>query len=154
MPLTFHGLPSAQVNAIRTSGQDAYGNPIEHHISDGSAFLCRHCLGRIAKGEPYLALAYRPFETQNPYAETGPLFLCADCQGAAPTDHPPAVLDSESYLIKGYTADERILYGTGKTVPNAEISSHIEQMFENPAVAFADIRSSMNNCYQCRVTRG
>ena len=39
--------------------------------------VLRDFAGDIAEGEPYLTLAYRPFPTLQPYAETGPIFLCA-----------------------------------------------------------------------------
>ena len=78
MAITFHGLPTVQVAHIRQAMRDSYGGPVETHISDGDIGPCRHCMGAIPKGAPYLILAHRPFATQNPYAETGPIFLCAD----------------------------------------------------------------------------
>ena len=56
-----------------------------------------------------------------PYAETGPVFLCADLCTAWSDDGVPQILTtSPDYLVKGYTADDRILYGTGAIVPAAD----------------------------------
>ena len=75
MRIAFHALPTETVKAIRISGRDAYGNLVERHRSDGTAYPCRHCLDVIPEGEDYLILAHSPFSRTQPYAETGPIFL-------------------------------------------------------------------------------
>ena len=55
-----------------------------------------------------------------PYAETGPVFLCADLCTVWSDGVPPILTTSPDYLVKGYTADDRILYGTGAIVPAAD----------------------------------
>lgn len=78
MPIRFIALPSHEVAALQSGAPDAHGQLPERDISDGDGVPCRHCLTRVAKGEPYLILAYRPFPKEQPYAETGPIFLHAD----------------------------------------------------------------------------
>jgi hypothetical protein len=56
-------------------------------------------------------------------------------------------------LVRGYGADERIIYGTGVVVPSARIAETASAILDNPEVAFVDLRSASNNCYQCRVVR-
>ena len=153
MQIEFHALPKHAVAAIRQSGTDHLGLPVEQCAPDAEGFLCRHCLSTIGPDQPYLTLAYRPFETLNPYSETGPLFLCTDCEQAAPTAQAPAVLNAPNYLIKGYTADERIRYGTGVIVPNAELATRARAILADPEIAFVDVRSAANNCFQCRIKR-
>jgi hypothetical protein len=110
MTIAFTGLPTAEVAAIRASGRDAYDNPIEHQVSDGVGVPCRHCLQQVPKGQGYLILAHRPFESRNPYAETGPIFLCADdCAPAVPGPDLPPMLASAQYIVRGYSAAERIV---------------------------------------------
>ncbi len=74
MDIAFAPLPTEDVTRIRTTMRDAYDQPIEIHTAGGSATPCRHCLRLIPQGQPYLILAHRPFQTRNPYAETGPSF--------------------------------------------------------------------------------
>jgi hypothetical protein len=108
----------------------------------------------IEAGAPMLILAHRPFEGLHAYAETGPIFVCADACEAAKTHEPPEILTtSPDYLIKGYSAQERIVYGTGEVVAAARIPEKIETVFKDPRVAFIHIRSARNNCYQLRVDR-
>ncbi|WP_311199720.1 DUF1203 domain-containing protein [Jannaschia sp. M317] len=53
-------------------------------------------------------------------------------------------------MIKGYTQDHRIRYGTGAVVPAATLAQDIAARLARPEVAFVDIRSSRNNCFQAR----
>lgn len=153
MTIQFHGLTSALVATLRTRQTDAYGLPIERRraCADG---CCRHCLRPTPPDRDMLILAYRPFNGLNAYTETGPIFLCADtCEAAKPSAQIPAILASPSYIARGYSADERILYGTGKVTPTRDIPAYATKLLENPQTAFVDIRSAANNCFQCRVTR-
>jgi hypothetical protein len=100
-----------------------------------------------------LILAYRPFDTAQPYAETGPIFLCAEaCEPWSGKGLPP-MLDSPDYLLKGYTADQRIRYGTGKIVAKAEIASYAADLLARDEISFVDVRSARNNCFQARIVR-
>lgn len=154
MKIQFVGLPTDQVHHTKTLGQDAYGLPFERAVSDGGAWPFRHCLGETPVGEEYLTLAWRPFEGLNAYTETGPLFLCAaDCAPATPSETAPTILRSPTYLVRGYTPDERILYGTGRLVPTPDIAQYAYDLLANPEIAFVDVRSAANNCYQCRIER-
>jgi len=154
MDIQFVGLESAQVRATRAAGRDVYGLLVERQVSGGDGYPCRHCLSETPHGEEYLILAWRPFERLNAYTETGPIFLCAnDCDAAAPSRDVPAILCSPSYLVRGYTDDERILYGTGQVVETSDIAAYAKDLLNNQKVAFVDVRSASNNCFQCRVHR-
>jgi len=101
-----------------------------------------------------LVLAYQPFEGSHPYAQVGPIFLCAEaCKRGGGGTQPEILQTSPDYLIKGYSADERIVYGTGAVVPQAELKARIAAIFDDPAVREIHVRSARNNCYQARVTR-
>ncbi len=154
MSIHFTGLPTDSVDTVRRTGRDSYGLPVERHRSDGDVWPCRHCLGDIPEGEDYLILAHRPFRQTHAYAETGPIFLCAtDCAPATPSAVVPEILRSPSYLVRGYSAQERIVYGTGRVVATREIPAYAEQLLGDADIAFVDVRSAANNCYQCRIRR-
>lgn len=153
MTVIFSALPAAAVAAIRSGGRDAYGMIPEPRISDGSGFPCRHCLKPIAAGRPCLLLAWRPFPVAQPYAETGPVFLCADCARAPDGATLPAILDSPDYIIRGYDADHRIVAGTGRVVPTPAIPAEARATLADPRVCYLHVRSARNNCYQVRIDR-
>jgi len=151
---TFTPLPTDTVQAYRAGGPDAFGNAPERAISDGPGNPCRHCLCNIPAGAPMLILAHKPFDGTHPYAEVGPIFLCADsCSAGGGVDLPAILTTSPDYLVKGYSADDRIVYGTGAITPTPEIAARLDQIFAQPEVAYVHVRSARNNCYQLRVDR-
>lgn len=151
--VTFHPIPTATVEALRAGGPDANGLPAEKAVSDGAGMPCRHCLNNIPEGADMLILAHRPFGALQPYAELGPIFLCADaCDAYSDTALPPILRTSAGYLLKGYTADERIHYGTGKIVAPDDIATYAASLLDRAPIAFVDVRSASNNCFMTRIT--
>lgn len=138
---------------IRAGGPDAYGNPAEHAVCDGSGLPCRFCLCDIPKGAKMLVMAARPFPDLQPYAETGPIFLCAECAPYAGEDLPPVLASRKECLLKAYGADNRIIYGTGQITPTAQVAAYCERLLSDPKVAYVDARSATNNCFTLRIKR-
>lgn len=153
--ITYIAMPTNEARAYQAGAVDAYGLPPERRVSDGDGIPCRHCLRDVAAGEEYLILAYRPFPALQPYAETGPIFLHArECERAddAP-ETPPMLAKRAAHLIKGYSRDDRIVYGTGKIVPSPELGAEAANILARDDVAYVHVRSSVNNCYTCRIER-
>jgi hypothetical protein len=151
--LRFLPIPTETVRAYQGGGVDSYGLLPERRVSDGGGNPCRHCLRMIRKGAGMLVLAHRPFGALQPYAETGPIFLCADpCEAGGGVD-VPEILASPDYILRGYGADERIIYGTGGVVPTARIATRAEEVLAMPGVDFVHVRSARNNCFQLRIER-
>lgn len=153
--LRYKPMPSGLAARYRRREPDAYGLPPELHVSDGQGMPCRHCLANIAKGYGYLILAYRPFPELQPYAETGPIFLHAEQCDAYDGGEavPPILTTSKDYLLRGYGADDRIVYGTGAITPVDGIDARATELLQRPEVAYVHVRSARNNCYQCRIER-
>lgn len=149
-------IPTRLARSLREGQPDAYGLPAERGgISTGAGVPCRHCLAQVPQGQPYLIAAYRPFHGINPYTETGPIFLCTDgCKQGGGAHLPWAMLDAPTYILRGYSQDERIVYGSGAVVPTTNIAARCEALLDDPRVAFAHVRSASNNCYFFRVGRG
>lgn len=148
----YTGMPQAQADAYRAGAPDAYDTAPEIQTSDGSA-PCRCCLNLIPERAEMLVLAYRPFEALHPYAETGPIFLCRQpCAPDLDTERP-GILVSPDYLLKAYSSDERIIYGTGQITPLDDINAYADDLLARPDVAFVDLRSARNNCWQARLMR-
>ncbi len=152
MTIRFTALPTDYARALRRGAPDANGHPPERRPADPDGIPCRHCLQRTRT--PYLVLACKPFTTTQPYAETGPIFLCAqDCPSGTCEDRLPAFLTSDSYITRGYDAGERIVYGTGGVTPTPQILSRCRDLLADPAISFVHIRSAANNCFHVRAER-
>jgi len=154
--LRFVGLDSDTLRALRDGAPDANGQAPERQISDGGGNPCRHCLEDMPEGTPFLVLAHRPFPAPQPYAEVGPIFVHAeDCPRYDEAAGSPEMFTRrEAIMIRGYGADDRIVYGSGKVIPTAEIESAAKEIFEDPKIAYIHLRSASNNCFQCRIERG
>jgi Protein of unknown function (DUF1203) len=151
--MRFEAIATKVVRAYQAGGADANGQVPERMVSDGDGFPCRHCLTMIPKGAGVLVLAHRPFPAPQPYAEVGPIFLCADECRAGGGEALPAMLTSPEYIVRGYGADDRIVYGTGGVVLTGAIVARAAEVFGDDRVAYVHVRSARNNCYQCRIDR-
>lgn len=150
--MRFLAIPTDQVRALQGGGPDDFGQTPERRVSDGTGVPCRHCLQIVPEGRPYLILSHRPFAGRQAYTEQGPIFLCADaCADGSTRDELPPFLLSDHYIVRGYSADERIVYGTGRVTPRPEILAQCAALLARDDIAFLHIRSATNNCYHVRV---
>jgi hypothetical protein len=154
--LRFLALDTDTARRYQAGGIDANGQAPERRVSNGAGLPCRHCLRLIPKGAPFLILAHRPFPEVQPYAEVGPIFLCADpCERHPETETLPEMFAGwDKLILRGYGHDERIVYGTGEVVGTNEIEARAGALFERDDIAFIHLRSARNNCYQGRIERG
>jgi hypothetical protein len=154
MKLAVRGIASDEVRRIHEGGADANGQPALVRIAEGLANPCRHCLELIAPGDEKLVLAYRPFATLQPYAETGPIFLHRQRCVRYESDTLPAwFVYMEPAIIRGYDGDDWIRYDTGDVVAGPDLTATSERILADPTIAYVHIRSKYN-CFQCRVDRG
>ncbi len=151
--IRFSSMPTAQAESYWAGAPDANGQHPEIHVSSGDGVPCRHCQRDVAEGERYLILAHCPFPRPQPFAEIGPIFLHAEPCGRYPeSDRVPAMfLERESYLLKGYGADDRIVYGTGRIVRSAEIATAASGILDRDDIDYVHVRSALNNCFSCRI---
>lgn len=154
MPIRFVALDPTLVRSWQNGAPDVNGSAPERYISDGTGIPCRLTLDMVPEGAPYLLLAHRPFPTVQPYAEVGPIFVHAEAtEPGGGTDAIPPFLSSPHYLIRGYDARHRIVYGTGRITVTADIPTAAAVMFESERVRYIHVRSASNNCYHCRIER-
>ena len=151
--LSVRGIPTDVAEALRAGGPDSNGQTAVIQVSRGPGNPCRHCLGLIADGEEKLVLSYRPFDSLQPYAESGPIFLHAKgCQRFDAAHLPSWFSHLQPALVRGYDDRDWIRYETGQVVPGPELSDVCQKILSNPEVAYVHIRSKFN-CFQCRVQR-
>jgi hypothetical protein len=149
-------MSTAEARAYRGGAMDANGQPPERATCPADGYApCRHCLNYVPKGAEMLVFAHRPFEDLQPYAEAGPVFICADdCQRWESAEMPPVLAKSkEDRLLKGYSPDNRIVYGLGRIVDPADIPDEAADILADDRVAYVHVRSSTNNCFTCRIDK-
>jgi hypothetical protein len=154
--IRFEAMATDVAREYQSGFPDAYGQLPERRKADGLFRVpCRHCLTDVAPGEEYLVFAFRPFTTLHPYTETGPIFLHAKAceRHPAAEDTPEMLRKSAQMIVRGYSADERIVYGTGAVVATDRIAETAAALLAREDVAFVHVRSASNNCFQCRLER-
>ncbi len=153
MTLRIRGISTDSATHLRRGDFDANGQRALVRKAEGLANPCRHCLTLIDEGDEKLVLAYRPFDTPQPYAEIGPIFLHNRACARYESDALPAWFDFMDYaIIRGYDDDHWIRYDTGQVVPGNELTATCRQILSDPTIAYVHIRSKYN-CFQCRVDR-
>jgi hypothetical protein len=151
--MQYVALPTEIARHYQAGGADANGQVPERVLAEGGGNPCRHCLRMVPEGAGMLILAHRPFPAPQPYAELGPIFLCADACERGGGEEMPEILASPDYIVRGYGQDDRIVYGTGGVVPTAAIAGRAAELLADPKVAYVHVRSARNNCYQLRIDR-
>ncbi len=153
--IRFLSMSTDQARDYWSGAADANRQKPEIHVSDGNGVPCRHCQQDVASGDRYLILAYRPFPEAQPFAEVGPIFLHAEpCERYPEINQVPAMfLKRESYLLKGYSSTDRIVYGTGRIVNSASIAEAAAKILDRNDVNYVHVRSALNNCFSCRIDR-
>lgn len=149
--MRFSPISTPIARAYQSGGLDANGQVPERQISDDDGNPCRHCLNLIPKGAEMLVLAHRPFPAPQPYAEVGPIFLCADACEAGGGEDMPQILESPTYILRGYGRDDRIVYGTGAVVAIETLPEEAARRLADPRIAYVHVRSARNNCFQVRI---
>ncbi len=151
--IRFIAMTTTMARHYQAGGADANGQKPETHLSDGDGVPCRHCLHNVRAGDKYLILSHRPFPSPQPYAETGPIFLHADeCERYAQTDQLPEMFNrSSDFILRGYSCQDRIVYGTGGVVKTGGIADRAAELLKRDDVAYVHMRSARNNCFQCRI---
>ncbi len=154
MVLTYLPYDAEEMASLRAGGPDAYGNPAERAISDGVGKPCRSCLNDVPAGAQMLICAARPFGHLQPYAETGPVFFCADeCTPHHGHALPPVLRKSPDYLVKAYDQTDQIMYGTGQITPKDQVADYAASLLDRGDVAYVDVRSARNNCFLTRIVQ-
>ena len=155
MSVKFLPVSTECAEKYRAGYLDDNGQKPELAVSDGSGNPCRHCLTDIPAGKQMLILAFRPEEKINPYSEVGPIFLCADgCERYQSRSQIPAMFRRrKSLLVRGYSAQGRIVSETGSVVEVERVEARAAELFKDESVEYIQLRSSSNNCYQCKIER-
>ncbi|MEC8041159.1 MAG: DUF1203 domain-containing protein, partial [Pseudomonadota bacterium] len=65
----------------------------------------------------------------------------------------PAFLLSDSYILRGYSDTDRIVYGTGAVTATTDIPDAAETLLARQDVAYLHVRSAQNNCYHLRIEK-
>ena len=139
---------------VRASLRGPFGQPAEEWVSGEGRLPCRHCLGEVPVGRKALLLSYGPFSGDGPYAERGPVFLCADdCQPFAAIVAMPEIVVGRLVNIRAYDRGEAMLYRHSQVAAGGEAAMIVQRLLEDLEVDKVHIRTARNGCFLCAVER-
>jgi len=150
--LRFVPLPTAFVQEARLRRIDGFGHGLEAFPADGPS-PCRHCLRYVCEGTPLLLMSYRPLDDRNPYAEVGPIFICAeDCSRYEEASEFPPDFLNRSLVVRAYDRAGRIFDAVVAEPGTAQDIA--ESFLSDECVAEVHVRNPSYGCFDFRVERG
>ena len=137
--------------AARNTRIDQFGNSLPV-VRDGKPHQCRVCLTMSQPDEGVILLAHRPFESNQPYAETGPIFVHErPCQPYNDNSGYPPEFPRSAVVLRAYSSDDRIL--DAQAVGERGVETVIAELFANPAIAYLHARNLGYGCFMFRIDR-
>ena len=109
---------------------------------------CRHCLTWAKPGERVILFPYQAVASNQPYAESGPIFIHAEpCRRySAPNEFPRELRSGRA--IRAYNAQNEILQAE---IVNGEPEEAAARLLQDEAVRFLHVRSASHGCYTFKV---
>ena len=139
------------VRMVRTQRVDAFGNRVDIRHDD-ARHQCRSCLRLTDPGEPYLALAYKPFAGTHAFAEVGPVYLhLRECEPYSTRAKYPEEFPQDAVVLRAYGSNEEIV--GARFVGSRPVEEVIGEMLGDERVAWIHARNSGYGCYMFRVDR-
>jgi hypothetical protein len=150
-------LSKEYANQIRESRKDDFGHEVIEQIATGAG-PCRVSLKPFVKGvDSRLLFTHAPFEIDNPYNQSGPIFINADDVEEYKDIYrfPPEIkANKKSFPLSliGYNKDQMMVFT--RLVGDADVDEMINEIFsQNANIEYLHVRNSQACCYICKIER-
>ncbi|HYZ16311.1 MAG TPA: DUF1203 domain-containing protein [Candidatus Acidoferrum sp.] len=151
--LRYLPIDDAVARRIRETMHDEHGNRLHVRVSEDDSNPCRSCLRVTKSGSRLILFAHRPFTTDGPYAEIGPVFIHAEeCAPYAETERFPADFRPRRLTFRAYDGQGEIDDAT--VADGADAETVLQRLFARDDVAEVHVRNPAWGCYDFRVVRG
>jgi|SRR5450830_1936997 hypothetical protein len=144
-------LPGEIVARVRAERIDSAGHAVVSRL-DGERHQCRACLRLTNSDEPVLLISHSPFESRQPYAERGPVFIHErECTPPPDPTAYPAEFPHHDVVLRAYNGKDEI--EGAQLVGPRDVEEVIGTLLANPGVAYIHARNSAYGCYMFRIDR-
>jgi hypothetical protein len=151
--LTVHAIDPARLDAVRTAGEDGFGNAVSASPASGAGEPLRCCLRYAAADEQIALISYAPFEAASPWREVGPVYVHAGaCEGFTEQGLPDA-LRRGPRILRTYRPDGTMNYEHNTLVGDEDLAPIVDRLLEEPDVATVHVRTVLPQCFLYAVTR-
>jgi uncharacterized protein DUF1203 len=139
------------VRTVRETLRDEHGNVLHVQVSDAPA-PCRACLRIAASGTRLILFAHRPFTTNGPYAEIGPVYVHAEaCAPYCAHDGFPADFRPRRLTFRAY--DHAGSINDGMLAEGVDAEKTLAHLFADERVATVHVRNPAWGCFDFAVER-
>ena len=150
-------LSSTYAESIRNNRKDDFGHEVIEQVATGLG-PCRVSLKPFKKNiDKRLLFSHSPFEIDNAYNQTGPVFINANEVEPYKDIYrfPPEIkADKEHFHLTliGYNKDQMMVFT--QLVGDADVDELIVKIFDkHENVAYLHARSAEACCYICKIER-
>ncbi|WP_081686824.1 DUF1203 domain-containing protein [Chitinilyticum litopenaei] len=158
MPITIRPIRADFLLKAREAGLDDQNQPVVRLLAKGGE-PCRDVLRKARPGEALILASYCPFSVPGPYKEYGAVYILAQASNEAvrydrfplPTGSPLDYLRDKPFVLRAYSADERIV--DAELLHPAQAEAVLARFFANPEVSFVLARFAAYGCYALRIDR-
>jgi len=151
MNIVYLPIRQAYADRIRQVMKDDFGHPVEESIARETGYgPCRCCLKQFQPGEKRLLFSYAPVGGDNPYNETGPVYIHEHCLSYSNTaDFPEEVKNGRlpiHLVLRCYNHQKRMIRARF-VKDNKGVESMIAELLADPQIEFIHIRNATYQCF-------
>jgi hypothetical protein len=151
--LHVHAIDPARLDAVRTTGEDGFGNAFRPYAASGDGEPLRCCLRFARAGEQIALISYAPFEAVSPWREVGPAYVhAASCEGYDDRCLPDQ-LRRGPRVLRTYRADGTMNYDHNTLFGDEDLEPVLDRLLNEPEVATVHVRTVLPQCFLYAVTR-
>lgn len=157
--MNFIYLPILQdyTKKIRSSMKDDFGHAVEVSIAGEAGYgPCRCCLHQFKPGEKRLLFSYAPVGGDNPYNETGPVYIHESCFPYNEKNKFPEEVKKGRIafhlVLRCYNYQKRMIFACF-VKDNNDVENNIAELFNDPQVEFIHIRNATYQCFIAEVRK-
>lgn len=150
-------LSKAYAEKVKTSMMDNFGHPLVEKLATGSG-PCRVSLKPFVVGvDKRLLLTHSPFENDNAYNQTGPIFINSDDVEPYADIYrfPPEIkANKQSFPLTliGYDKDQQMVLS--KLVGDNDVDDLIVELFDQrDDIEYLHARNAEACCFICKIER-
>jgi Protein of unknown function (DUF1203) len=148
-----HAIDPGRLDAVRSAGQDGWGNSFESRIATGEGEPLRCCLRYARAGERVALMSFAPFMERSPWREVGPVYVHFDqCEGYAGGSLPEELRHGPC-VLRAYRPDGSMNYEHNTLVGEEDIAPLLERLLAEPEVAVVHVRTVRPQCFLFAATR-
>lgn len=154
MSFQITGLPLSQFSHLFALSDEelAHQGAVRVTADERPGFPCRVSLEDAEVGEKLLLLNYEHLPVATPYRSRHAIYVRESATEAQlAIDEVPQQMRPRLLSLRAF--DSQGMMKAADVVPGTAVEKLIEQMFDNPAIAFLHVHNAKWGCYAARVDR-